>query len=210
MKKLVFILVCLSGVWFTSCQKDSDSSTVTPVEEVSDVADVVSNTAARYAVSTDSVTIGKCKGKLTEVATADLSTAITTYISTTFAGSTIKYAAKDEAGKTVVAITLGDGTLKGLLFNADGTFKEELKQHAKKAKLTKVEVSALPAAVTVYIANTYAGAEIKTAGTNAAGEFFVAILIDSKIKVLLFNADGTFSKELEKPEKGPKGGPKKH
>ncbi len=203
------MLVVVSGVWFSSCQNDSSNSTVTPVDELSDIAEVVSTTAARYAVSTDSVTLGKCKGKLTEVALADLSATITDYISTTYAGSSVTYAAKDESGKVVVAITLADGTLKGLLFNADGTFKEELKGHVKKAKLTPVEVSALPAAVTDYITSTYTGSEIKQAGTNADGQYFVAILLDSKVKILLFNADGTFSKELEKPAMGGRGH-KKH
>jgi len=208
MKKLGFLLVMLSGVWFASCQKEG--SDLSPADEALEIESVVTASAARYAVSTDSVTLGKCKGKLTEVATADLSAVTTGYISTTYAGSTIVYAAKDEAGKVVVAIKLADGTLKGLLFNADGTFKEELKQHPKKAKLTKIEVSELPVTITSYITSGYAGAVIKQAGKNAEGVYFVGILIDSKIKVLLFNADGTFSKELEKPEKGPKGGPKKH
>ena len=203
------MLVVLSGVWFVSCQKDSSDSTVSPVDEFSDIDDVVSATAARYAVSTDSVTVGKCKGKLTEVAVADLSAIITNYISTTYTGSTVTYAAKDESGKVVVAVTLADGTLKGLLFNADGTFKEEVKGHLNKAKLTTVEISALPAAITTYISANYATAEIKKAGTNTDGEYFVAILIDSKVKVLLFSADSTFSKELEKPAMGGHGH-KKH
>ncbi|TDE16586.1 PepSY-like domain-containing protein [Dyadobacter psychrotolerans] len=199
MKKFAFVLVLLSAGWFVSCQKDNGS--VTPVEELSDVESVVSSAAARYAVAVDSVTVKKCKGKLTEVAAADLAVSITTYISTTYAGSEIKYAAKDESGRVVVAIALSDGTLKGLLFKADGTFQEELKQHVKKAKLTKVEISALPAVITTYITANYAGSEVKQVAKNADGEYFVGILIDSKIKILLFNADGSFSKELEKPAK---------
>ena len=205
----MLMLVVVSGVWFSSCQKDGSGSTVAPVDELSDITDVISGTAARYAVSTDSVTLGKCKGRLTEIAITDLSAAITDYISATYSGSTVTYAAKDESGKVIVAVTLADGTLKGLLFNADGTFKEELRGHIKKAKLTTVEVSALPAAITTYITANYANAEIKQAGTNADGEYFVAILIDSKVKILLFNADATFSKELEKPAIG-RHGHKKH
>lgn len=202
MRKLVFMLVALSGVWFVSCQNDSTSPS--PMEEsatmASDLESLVTS-AARNAVLTDSVTMGKCKGKLTEVATTELTASITDYISATYVGSEIKYAAKDESGKVIIAITLADGTLKGLLFNADGSFKQELKQHVKKAKLTKVEITTLPATVTDYITATFASAELKQAATNADGEYFVGILVDAKIKVLLFNADGTFNKELEQPIK---------
>jgi hypothetical protein len=200
MKKMIAMVVALAGLWIVGCQKDN--SGVTPSVESTTLESVVS-AAARYSVTTDSVTVGKCKGKLTEIAAADLSTAISAYINSTYAGATVKFAAKDAEGKVIVAIVLTDGTVKGLLFNADGTFNAELKQHAAKAKLTKIEASALPAAITSYISTTYAGAEIKQAGKNAAGEYFVGILVDSKIKVLLFKADGTFNKELEKPEFAP-------
>ncbi|KAA6439976.1 hypothetical protein FEM33_09750 [Dyadobacter flavalbus] len=198
MKRISLLLVVLAGIWFSSCQKDG--SAVDPAVESVDFESVVS-TAARYSVSTDSVTAGKCKGKLTEVATADLPAAVTSYITATYAGSEIKYAAKDQSGKIIVALTLADGTAKGLLFNADGTFQEELKQHAHKASLTKIDVSALPAAITAYITANYAGSTVSAAATNADGAYFVAITADNVIKVLLFNADGTFSKELEKSGK---------
>jgi len=200
MKKISLILTVLTGVWFAACQKND--GTLDP-QESSDFESVVES-AARYGVLTDSVTVGKCKGKLTEVATADLPKAVTDYINTTYPGAEIKYAAKDQSGKIVVALTLADGSVKGLLFNADGTFKEELKQHQHKAKLTKVEVSALPASVTSYISDHYAGAEIKIAATNDAGEYFVGITVNDTVKLLLFNADGTFNKELEKPMKRPR------
>jgi hypothetical protein len=199
MKKISLLLLVLTSVWFAACQKD-DVASPDAVEESADFESVVES-AARYSVATDSVTIGKCKGKLTEVAVADLAATITSYISTTYPGSEIKYAAKDQSGKVVVAITLADGTVKGLLFNADGTFKEELKQHEHKAKLTKIEITALPSAITNYITTSYAGATIKLAGTNDAGEYFVGILLDDKVKILLFNADGSFNKELEAPLK---------
>lgn len=199
MKKVSLLLVVLAGIWFTACQKNSES--LSPETEASDFESVVES-AARLAVETDSVTLGRCKGKLTEVATADLPAAVTAYIDSAYAGSEIKYAAKDQSGKIVVAITLADGSVKGLLFDAAGTFKAELKQHVKKAKLTKIEVSALPANVTSYITTNYAGAEIKLAATNDAGEYYVGILVDSKVKILLFNADGSFNKELEKPAFG--------
>jgi hypothetical protein len=198
MKKFSLLFVLLAGVWIAACQKNNEA--LDPQEESSDFESVVES-AARYGILTDSVTIGKCKGKLMEVATADLPAAVTDYINANYAGSEIKYAAKDQSGKIVVALTLADGTAKGLLFNADGTFKQELKQHGHKAKLTKVEISALPGAITTYITGNYTNAEIKLAASNEAGEYFVGIEIDDSVKILLFNADGTFNKELEKPLK---------
>ncbi len=208
MRKMIAVVLALTGLWMTGCQKDN--SGLTP-EESADFESVVA-AAARYSVSTDTATVKKCKGKLTEVVTADLSANITSYISTTYAGSSVEYAAKDAEGKVVVAIVLADGTAKGLLFNADGTFNVELKQHPHKAKLTKVEVSALPASITSYISTNYAAAEIKQAGTNADGEYFIGILLDGKGKVLLFNADGSFKNELERPalHPGKPGKPGKH
>jgi hypothetical protein len=207
MKKMVVMLIASMGLCFASCQKDSsDMSPTTDTDEVS--LETVATTAARFSVESDSVTTRNCKGKLTEVAVADLAASITSYISTTYPSSEIKFAAKDESGKIVVSILLSDGTPKGLIFNADGTFKEELKRHAQKAKLTEVADADLPAAITTYITTNYAGSEVKKAGKNADGQYFVGIVLDSKIKVLLFNADGSFNKELEKPLKGK--GPKRH
>lgn len=200
MKKMIVMFLALSGLWIAGCQKDD--SGVTPGDETS-VLESVTSAAARYSVSTDTATVRKCKGKLTEIAAADLSETVSAYINTTYAGATVKFAAKDAEGKVVVAITLADGTAKGLLFNADGTFNSELKQHAHKGRITKIEVNTLPAAVTAYITTNYAGSEIKQAGTNADGEYFIGILIAEKVKILLFNADGSFSKELDKPAFGP-------
>lgn len=207
MKKVVVMLIASVGLWFASCQKDSTD--MSPTADTDDVSlETVATTAARFSVESDSVTTHTCKGKLTEVAVADLAASITTYISTTYPSSQIKFAAKDESGKIVVSILLSDGTPKGLIFNADGTFKAELKRHAQKAKLTEVALADLPAAITTYITTHYAGAEVKKAGKNADGQYFVGMVLDSKIKVLLFNADGSFNKELEKPLKGK--GPKRH
>jgi hypothetical protein len=63
--------------------------------------------------------------------------------------------------------------------------------------LTVVDVASLPAAVTTYITTNYAGATIKDARTDAAGNFLVAITVNSSLKLLLFKADGTFVKEAE-------------
>jgi len=58
---------------------------------------------------------------LTAVDATSLPTAITTYISTNYAGATVKEALKDAQGNYVVAITI-NSAVKVLLFKADGTF----------------------------------------------------------------------------------------
>ena len=70
--------------------------------------------------------------------------------------------------------------------------------------LTTVDVSTLPAAVTSYISATYVGATIKEAKKDAKGNYVVVITVNSVVKLLLFNADGTFVKEADgKPRHAP-------
>ena len=197
MKLPVLMLASLLGMALLGCQKD----TLNPVNDTA--FESMSLSAARYSVEADSTTKMKCRGKLTELAQADIPAAVSAYIVANYAEATLKFAAKDQAGNVVVGLTLADGTHKGLLFDSTGTFKEELKQYKKHAKLTEVAVADLPPTVTAYVAATYAGAEIKHAGKNEAGEYFVMLAVGGKPVVLLFNADGTFNKALDKPMRGP-------
>ncbi|OIN59165.1 PepSY-like domain-containing protein [Arsenicibacter rosenii] len=66
-------------------------------------------------------------------------------------------------------------------------------------KLTEIQVSALPAAITDYIKSKYAGAEIKKAGKDDAGNYVVLISQNNQPKGLLFNSAGVFQKELPPP-----------
>lgn len=198
MKRLL-LLLAICGIWFGACQ--NNSSNPSPATDATSGIETLVASAARLAASTDSVTVRTCKGKLTEIDSADLATTITDYISSTYPGAAVEYAAKDASGRVVVAIVLADGTITGLLFNADGTFGKELKQHAPKAKLTKIDSTVLPVAVTAYISTTYPGASIKEAATNVDGEYYVAVKTADAVKVLIFNADGTFNKEIDKPVK---------
>jgi hypothetical protein len=58
--------------------------------------------------------------------------------------------------------------------------------------LTAVDAATLPAAITTYISTNYAGATVKEAFKDAAGNYVVAITVNSAVKLLLFKADGTF------------------
>lgn len=192
-KSLVILFAFVSGLYLMSCNRDE----VNAVEE--DLSEIVQLSAARSAATSDTVTKQKCKGKLTEITAAELPAAVTGYITTNYAGAEIQFAGKDAAGLIVVGLKLTDGTNKGLLFNADGTFNKALEKYARGAKLTKVETTALPAAITTYITANYAGYEIKQAGKNDAGEFYVAVKLNDTVKVVKFSAAGAFIEETAKP-----------
>jgi hypothetical protein len=203
MKKSLFLVFALVGLFLASCNRED----INADSILDDLTEVVQLSAARSAATTDTVTKQKCKGRLTEIAASDLPAAITTYISTNYAGAEIQFAGKDTAGQVVIGLKLADGTHKGLLFNADGTFNKALEKYQRGAKLTKVEVSALPAAITTYAASNYADYTVKAAGKNEAGEYFVVIQkttgteaeIKASRKILQFNADGTFKQETTPP-----------
>lgn len=199
MKITVFLISAFLGAFIMSCQKDNlDPNANT------DFASVVLS-AARYSVEADSTTRSHCKGKLTELAEADIPAAVSAYIVANYADAILKFAGKDEKGNVVVGLTLADGTHKGLIFDSTGSFVKELSRRYKEhAKLTEVAVADLPAAVSAYVVANYAGTTIKHAGKNEAGEYFVMLATTNKPVILLFNADGTFSKALEKPNHGGK------
>lgn len=86
------------------------------------VSPTTNSNAARTA-STDTTKTGK--DSLTAVAVTDLPATITTYISTNYAGATIKEAGKTTKGTYLVGIEV-NSLFKLLVFKADGTFEKEL------------------------------------------------------------------------------------
>lgn len=154
--------------------------------------------------------------EITEVAVADLSTSITDYITVNYPDATIDRAGTDPEGNFLVGVSFSDGSHTGLKFDVSGTFVEE-KQKPKGGKggpgggemgqrpeLTEVDITALPASITDYITANYAEFTIEKAGTDADGN--TAVLLsstDQKVGVL-FDASGTFQKELPPPPR--KGG----
>lgn len=72
--------------------------------------------------------------------------------------------------------------------------------------LTKVDVASLPAAITGYITTNYAGATINYAAKDDKDNILVAITQNDDRKALLFNADGSFNKELSLRGRGGHGG----
>ncbi|WP_080058685.1 PepSY-like domain-containing protein [Spirosoma aerolatum] len=207
---LVFSFVAALAVGMSSCNKTSVDPTDT-------------DASARTTATTSSSATGP--HSVTVVNAASLPTAITTYITTNYAGATIKEALKDSSGNYAVAI-VQNNMLKLLVFQADGTFVKEADarkrghrdsthhmpgdslHHPKGDSLhhpkpmgpiaTTVAVSSLPAAITTYINTNYAGATIEKAAQDAkSSDYIVAILTsDKKHALLLFGSDGTFKKVL--------------
>lgn len=194
---IIASLITLFGVTLWSCNQN---------QAVSPDAD--SSTARIGADSTGFF----CRDSLTKIEVSALPATVTSYISTNFAGATINYAAKDDAGNFLIAITQNDQR-KALLFNADGTYNKELmlrgggKGHGPgkggpgprgrdRDSLTQVAVANLPAAITSYITTNYASATIVTAALDANRGYIVMIKVGTDRKALLFNTDGTFTQEI--------------
>ena len=203
MKKVLFLLTAVSGLFLASCNNQE----VAP-DSIDDVLASVEASAARTAALNDTVTKGKCKGKLTSIDIATLPAAITTYINTNYAGSTIKFAGKDEKAQTVVGVSLNN-VETGLLFDANGVFVQALAHYGKKAKLTEVDITTLPASVGTYVTANYTGYTIKKAGKDADGNLLVGLKNDTTHKVLKFDSTGKFVEELAIPPHGKRKGGKK-
>ena len=67
----------------------------------------------------------------TSVDVASLPAAITSYISTTYAGSTIEKAVVASDGRYLVAVRKADSNIVGLAFTAEGTFVQEVSMRSK-------------------------------------------------------------------------------
>ena len=199
MKKALFLLTAVTGLFLASCNNQE----VAP-DSIDDVLASVEASAARTAAVNDTVTKGKCKGKLTSVEIASLPATITTYVNKNYAGSTIKFAGKDEKGQIVVGVFLSN-VETGLLFDANGIFVQALTHYGKKAKLMEVDIATLPASVGTYVTANYAGYTVKKAGKDADGNLLVGLKNEANHKVLKFNSAGKFLEELAIPPHGKRG-----
>ncbi len=204
MKKQLLLGLLAVGFALTMNACNNDQSSVAPDDSATATG------AARAA--TDSAGF-HCKKKLTKIETSALPAAVTSFISTSYAGATVDYAATDESGNYFVGITQ-DGTRKALLFNADGTFNYEVVlkkgpgsgkgpgKGGKRDSLNQVAVTDLPSAITSYISANYAGATINMAVKDDNRGYLVMITVNDTKKTLLFNTDGTFNQELVKVLRG--------
>ncbi len=188
--KILLLSLILGGSLFTACVS-------TDVEPLDDSAYL----DLTFLATADS--LGNHKGgghkKMTEIDVTTLPAVVKTYISTTYAGATIKHAAIADSSKHYfVHIVLTDGTNKGLKFDAAGKFlSEKTKDGNKGNKGTKIETSALPKSVTDYITATYVGGKIEKAYKSDAGTYGVEVTKVDKTKLIVaFDKDGKFVSEL--------------
>jgi len=210
MQNRIFLgLVALLGLGLYGCEQNQ--SVVDPASESS---------ASNARLLADSSGF-HCRDSLTKIDVATLPAAVKTYITTTYAGATIQYAAQDDKSNFLVAITQNNER-KTLLFNADGSFNKELALrpgkggphggpggshgkpgHGLKDSLTQIAPANLPAAITTYITTNYAGATIAVAAKDDTRGYLVMITQNNERKTLLFNTDGTFSQEVQRKERSP-------
>ncbi len=80
----------------------------------------------------------------------------------------------------------------------------------KDSLCTRVAIEDLPASITDYITQNYPDATIDRAFKKGTGDYIVLIkTVDGAIKILEFDTNGAFVKELERKKHGPNG-PKDH
>jgi Putative beta-lactamase-inhibitor-like, PepSY-like len=205
MKNLQFLLIALFSAtfMFTACE----STDIIPLDD-SAYLDLTFMATADSSHTHKGGSKGE-KGKMNEIDPATLPASVTAYITTTYAGSTVKHAAKTESGKFVVHLILADKSNKGLVFDETGKFLSAKNQGKNKG--VKVEISALPKAVTDYITTTYPGSKIKKAYKSDTGNFGVEVEKADKTKVMVgFDATGKFLSELAHKHDEKKKGPKKN
>ena len=206
MKKILLAgLITLFGVTLWSCNQDEG---VSLTNESTDAARLTADSTGFF-----------CRDSLTRIDVTALPATVTSFISTSYTGATINYAAKDDAGNFLVAITQ-NGEPKAVLFNPDGTFNKELSLRGGKGgpgrghgpgrpgrggdrdSLNQVTIANLPAAITSYITTNFAGATITLAAKDDVRGYVVMITQNGQRKALLFSTDGTFTQEVVRGAKG--------
>lgn len=134
----------------------------------------------------------------TAIDVASLPAAITSYVTSKYASSTISGAAQNAEKLFVVFVKTTTGKVL-LEFNADGTFKQEIVRTGKgRGSFTDITAAELPKTVTDHITKTYAGSTInKAAKSSVDGGYLVWIKKADGTNVgLSFAADGTFKQEM--------------
>ncbi len=223
MKKIIVFGLFLSLLTVYSCQKDLfEEYTLTEESLLNATEDGSETEINSYAIITerggpDSLgqdsTACHCHD-LTPLPLVDLSQTIKDYVATNFIGATIVKAGTASDGKIFIMLKTTTKPVV-LVFLADGTFLQECVKHGgphhggpghgnghhNGPKLTALDITLLPADISAYITANYSGAVIKKAGTDKNGNYFIMVEFNSKPLILVFNADGSFNKEIKKKGK---------
>ncbi len=195
--------MALVAIGLASCQKDNELSDLTSSDQALSGIPV---TDLNTGESTNVLELGQRHrpdrdSSCRKVALDTLLPAIKDYVAANYPGATILRAGTGKDGNFVVLIKLADGSLKLVLFNANGDFVKELerkihRKHGPGKPLTEVDITSLLADITSYIDTNYPGASIQRAGITDDGKFVIAIDFNGKRKLLLFDDAGGFLKEL--------------
>jgi hypothetical protein len=191
------------GVTTTEVNLLSDGSYVVYVAKTSVATAKTTNSATNSVVTKLSFSI---RGALlsakvqTNLAIADLLPAITSYITTNYAGAIINSAHVESDGGFDVLITIADGSKIKLNFKSDGSFVAEkaLKangnhKHDHSSNHTPVVIADLLPAITTYISTNYVGATITSAHKESDSSFDVFVTTASGAKLNInFSASGIF------------------
>jgi hypothetical protein len=191
---ITYISTNYVGSTITSAHKESDGSFDVFVTTASGAKLNInfSATGNFVAVSSDDI---HHSDNGTVIAIADLSSAITTYISTNYVGATVVGAKRDVDGSFEVHILTADGLKLELNFKADGTFVSLSSNNNNHfpSNLSPVAITNLVAAIKNYITTNYAGAIIKEAHIESNGSYDVVIITAAVVQLKLnFSAQGVF------------------
>lgn len=188
MKNLFFLLLTVVSVMTTaiSCKNSADGVTPDTTAGTA-IGNSLTGSGAGNPVSVDSIPA-----------------AARTYLTTKYAGWTIKKAEVEKRnGVTTYEVKIQNGTsVKEVVFDAAGAFLGEELQgangHHGGRRNNAISLDSLPTAIKTYIAANYAGDTIKRAEKRTVnGVINYAVLVDngSRVKVLIFSATGTFIRE---------------
>lgn len=128
------------------------------------------------------------------VAIATLPASVTTFFKATYGGDTLTKAFKvREGGFLLISVNNG---VYATAFNASGAFFKRVRLHAREGKATAIEATALPAAITTYLTNTYPGYVFNKAFTistsNSIRGYVVVVDANNTRYGLAFDANGNF------------------
>jgi hypothetical protein len=184
------------GSTITSAHKESDGSFDVFVTTASGAKLNINFSAsgAFVAVSSDDI---HHSDNGTVIAIADLSTIITTYINTNYAGATIVGAKRESDGSFEVHIVTADGLKLELKFDSAGTFVSLSSNNNNHFSSNEAQVAIvnLLANIKTYITTNYAGATIKEAHVESDGTYDIVITTSTGVNVKLnFSAAGVFLK----------------
>jgi hypothetical protein len=197
MKKIVLSMTAMAVLFFTACEKDAvNPESLTNSDSQSELlnSNTSTNLTADEILALTTITpVEAGKGKKIKI--DSLSSVITSYINTNYAGATIKSAFQDKDGNIAVFIKDKDGKMVILFFDKDGKFIKSSTPKDNNGGSNAIDSNVLKA-IKDYITEHYSGATVLNIKKDKDGGFTVTVKNkDGKIISLTFDKDGKFIKE---------------